>query len=531
MNISGLSTLDPRVAATEKFIADKKIPPDQVPAFLLSMGADPRLAGLVLRYQKLKSAGGQGAGAQPPQSTVAQDIEAQQQGIAAPMAPPPNRDQGVGSLPAPVMDRAKFAGGGIVAFQEGGDTEMKAEVARILKKSPMMRTPEEIALLRQAGVATEQRKQGESVTAANEYVNSPFIREAFGSPYASDEEIAAGGGAAMNERILRNLGANQVVPGATTPVNPAAAAAASPQQALPKGGPSARRGPRGQGDFFTLAGTEGDPNIRRPSAGGASAGTGGVNEGLKILRDQVDALKNAKPEDREARYRAAGIEDMTPKQLTKIEERISKLSGDKKRDAYMALAQAGFKMAAAASKPGASLLGAFGEGASEGAKMMSDVNKEYRGLQNDLEDKVLAIQRYQQERKEGKIDKDIEREEKLADNLRQAQTNLATFTENTRQFNVSETRAREQMAIAERANIENRDPIRDLKRKYLYAKTPKEQQNYLAKLEKLMQLDASVIVQGLRAEAAMEKERLGSLGNLGLGGGMSDEGWGQVRVK
>ena len=521
MEISGLSALDPRVAATEKFISDKNIPAEQVPAFLMSMGADPRLAGLVLRYQRLKSAGAQGE-AKPPQSTVAQDIEAQQQGIAAPMAPPPNRDQGVGSLPAPVMDRAKFAGGGIVAFQDGGDAGMKAEVARILKKSPMMRTPEEIALLRRAGVATEQRKQGEGVTAANEYINSPFIREAFGSPYASDEEIAAGGGAAMNERILRNLGANQVVPGATTPVNPAASAVAATGQQPPSKGPSARRGPRGQGDFFTLAGTEGDPNIRRPSAGGVSAGTGGVNEGLKILRDQVDALKNAKPEDREARYRAAGIEDMTPKQLAKIEERISKLSGDKKRDAYMALAQAGFKMAAAASKPGASLLGAFGEGASEGAKMMSDVNKEYRALQNDLEDKVLAIQRYQQERKEGKIDKDIEREEKLADNLRQAQTNLATFTENTRQFDISEARAREQMAIAERANIENRDPIRDLKRKYLYASTPKEQQKYLAKLEKLLQLDESVIVQGMRIEAALEKERLGGLGGLGLGGGTPD---------
>ena len=49
MNISGLSALDPRVAATEKFISEKKIPTEQVPAFLLSMGADPRLAGLVLR--------------------------------------------------------------------------------------------------------------------------------------------------------------------------------------------------------------------------------------------------------------------------------------------------------------------------------------------------------------------------------------------------------------------------------------------------------------------------------------------------
>jgi hypothetical protein len=436
---------------------------------------------------------------------VAQDIEAQQQGIAAPMAPPPNRDQGVGSLPAPVMDRAKFAGGGIVAFQNGGD-------------------PIEVAKKQLLEMISEAESQGDFNKAT--VLRGQLRRVVSGNPESMAPQEPRDIGQAIREsveaRAARDFPNRQPIQlQSTTPVNPAAAAAATGQQP-PSKGPSARRGTRGQGDFFTLAGTEGDPNIRRPSAGGVSAGTGGVNEGLKILRDQVDALKNAKPEDREARYRAAGIEDMTPKQLTKIEERISKLSGDKKRDAYMALAQAGFKMAAAASKPGASLLGAFGEGASEGAKMMSDVNKEYRGLQNDLEDKVLAIQRYQQERKEGKIDKDIEREEKLADNLRQAQTNLATFTENTRQFDVSEARAREQMAIAERANIENRDPIRDLKRKYLYAKTPEEQQNYLAKLEKLMQLDASVIVQGLRAEAALEKERLGGLGGLGLGGGTPD---------
>ncbi len=436
---------------------------------------------------------------------MAQDIEAQQQGIAAPMAPPPNRDQGVGSLPAPVMDRAKFAGGGIVAFQNGGD-------------------PIEVAKKQLLEMISEAESQGDFNKAT--VLRGQLRRVVSGNPESMAPQEPRDIGQAIREsveaRAARDFPNRQPIQlQSTTPVNPAAAAAATGQQP-PSKGPSARRGTRGQGDFFTLAGTEGDPNIRRPSAGGVSAGTGGVNEGLKILRDQVDALKNAKPEDREARYRAAGIEDMTPKQLTKIEERISKLSGDKKRDAYMALAQAGFKMAAAASKPGASLLGAFGEGASEGAKMMSDVNKEYRGLQNDLEDKVLAIQRYQQERKEGKIDKDIEREEKLADNLRQAQTNLATFTENTRQFDVSEARAREQMAIAERANIENRDPIRDLKRKYLYAKTPEEQQNYLAKLEKLMQLDASVIVQGLRAEAALEKERLGGLGGLGLGGGTPD---------
>jgi hypothetical protein len=40
----GLTALDPRVAAVEKFIQDKQVPSQQVPEFLMSMGADPRLA-------------------------------------------------------------------------------------------------------------------------------------------------------------------------------------------------------------------------------------------------------------------------------------------------------------------------------------------------------------------------------------------------------------------------------------------------------------------------------------------------------
>ena len=109
--ISGISALDPRVAATEKFIQEKKIPPEQVPNFLMTMGADPRLAGLVLKYQRLKQAG-QDKGSAPPESTVAQDIDSQLQ-----------RQQGVASLPAPVMDRAQFAGGGVVALAGGGATD------------------------------------------------------------------------------------------------------------------------------------------------------------------------------------------------------------------------------------------------------------------------------------------------------------------------------------------------------------------------------------------------------------------------
>ena len=121
----GISALDPRVAATEKFINENNIPPEQVPDFLMQMGADPKLAGLVFKYRRLQNAAGQQQN-QPPASTVAQDVDQQYAQM----------QQGVASLPAPVMENAQFqggiappqeeappqgmAGGGIVAFSNGG---------------------------------------------------------------------------------------------------------------------------------------------------------------------------------------------------------------------------------------------------------------------------------------------------------------------------------------------------------------------------------------------------------------------------
>lgn len=507
MNISGLSALDPRVAATEKFISDKKIPTEQVPAFLLSMGADPRLAGLVLRYQKLKSAGGQGAGAQPPQSTVAQDIEAQQRGIAAPMAPPPNRDQGVGGLPAPVMDRAKFAGGGIVAFQNGGD-------------------PIEVAKKQLLDMISEAESQGDFNKAT--VLRGQLRRVVSGNPESMAPQEPRDIGQAVREsveaRVARDFPNRQPIQlQSTTPVNPAAAAAATGQQPLSKG-PSARRGPR------NVPG-QGDENIvfdDAPTRGGASVGTAQINEGLEILRNQVDALKNMKPEDREARYRAAGIEDMTPKQLAKIEERIAALSGDKKRDAYLALAQAGFKMAAAASRPGATALGALGEGASEGAKMMSDINKQYRALQSDLEDKVMTLQRYQQERKEGRIDRDIEFERELAKEIRGTEAKIGELAEESRRFDVTTQLTREQIAATRDRGAGSAEE--KLKRAYVNGATPQIRQEALRRLSELRRVDVRLLAEELKAEAAEKRAAMENpFGNMGSMG--SSEGWGEVRVK
>jgi hypothetical protein len=117
----GISSLDPRIAATEKFIQEKKIPPDQVENFLLSMGADPRLASLVFKYRKVTEAAKNAQQGPPPTASVNQKISDQyrqmQQGLAAMPAPAianAPMQGGITGQPMPQM-----AGGGIIAFAKG----------------------------------------------------------------------------------------------------------------------------------------------------------------------------------------------------------------------------------------------------------------------------------------------------------------------------------------------------------------------------------------------------------------------------
>lgn len=122
----GVTALDPRVAATEKFIQEKQIPPDKVEEFLLSMGADPKLASLVFKYRRVQEAAKQQG--QPPTTSVDQEVTNQY----AQLKQQERMGQGVAGMAAPNLARApmqggitgqpmpRMAGGGIVAFAKGG---------------------------------------------------------------------------------------------------------------------------------------------------------------------------------------------------------------------------------------------------------------------------------------------------------------------------------------------------------------------------------------------------------------------------
>lgn len=135
---SGLSALSPLTQQAEEFVQKKKIPQDQVVPFLLSM-RNPQLAGAVAQKMRLDQADDlmKQMQANPPAAppTVVQENQAKLQNAEAMLG------QGMGAMPAGVMDRAQFqggitgqpmmppqpqqvpqrmAGGGPVAFSNGG---------------------------------------------------------------------------------------------------------------------------------------------------------------------------------------------------------------------------------------------------------------------------------------------------------------------------------------------------------------------------------------------------------------------------
>jgi hypothetical protein len=417
----------------------KGMPPDQAIQYVKSMatqGVAPLadLYAMMNQFQRLKQPQAQ-APQTPPTikdqlNMAEQQMQAQQGGIAGmqAQAPAPQpMDRGLGAIDAGRMEYPQFAGGGVVALAQGGDPDqqLKAEVQRILRKSPMTRTEEENELLRQAGEELSSREMNEDsgIAALNKALSGPFIREMFGMPYASEAEIAKGGGAAMNERMLRALGANQVTPQGPPP----AAQAAPAQSAVPTG---TAISPFGSFDQAAAAGRV-DPfgrQVQQESApapvsaaprvsGGGSAGMGSR---LAQMRKEVEGRKFEEIAD-----------TFSPEEKKRIEKAISGLSAEKQDAARMAMAEAGFRMAAAASRPGASFLGSLSEGAVGGMQQYRAAQKELRQTERELNREMSDLRKYQDQVARGERTAKREFEEKKYQNILQ----LENQAEQIRQFN------------------------------------------------------------------------------------------------
>ena len=349
---------------------------------------DPYIVALAVSESNRRKQMRQAAQAQQGMQPQPKVVDSAVQGMAAPMP----EDMGIARLPAGDMS---FADGGIVAFADGGDVEryngmtgsLTGEVQRILQKSPYERTPQDNAILAQAGYEIKSRTLGpdSGVAGVNTFLQGvgPRIRDYFtgGASRLSDEELAqkpAVGGVAT-ERILRGLGAEQ----ATAPLGPqasysnegrrqpglfAVAPAAAPA-AIDKTAPTAdttQRGPGAGPGTSAAPGVSGNlaslealyNRLQKPTEKEYAA----VDKERTALAEKMRAFGKARLADFEAEEAKRG--DVFKGREERLAQREGELGKLKEQGLGLALLQAG---AAMMSTPG-SVGMALGKGIDVGAK-------------------------------------------------------------------------------------------------------------------------------------------------------------------
>jgi hypothetical protein len=339
------------------------MPPDQAIQYVKSMatqGVAPLtdLYAMMNQFQRMKQQPVQAPQTPPTirdQLNMAEQQQAQQQ-----MA----MQQGLGGLPAPAMEQAQFAGGGIVAFDEGGPTDssvrsffIKQKAIEFVKKG---QDKEAILLLRSEGI-DPQEVLGDRIN----------ILDPAGPRTPADQRT-------KDFRLPANLGLEGAGFGKSV-VKPEPFGVTLPSSDAPP------RDPR------TDTTSRGGIGSRVPAAPTAAAPA-------QLTREEMENREYERIQAFRKREGLGGASEKLQQFLTDEGSKLDKQFGE---DRMLAFAEAGFKMAAAASRPGATFLGAFSEGAISGTQALRGLQKEMNANRRGLKESMLKIEEAKELRKEG----------------------------------------------------------------------------------------------------------------------------------
>jgi hypothetical protein len=406
----------------------KGMPPDQAIQYVKGMatqGVAPLtdLYSMMNQFQRLKQ-----QQVKPPQTPPTikdqlnmldqqQQMQPQQGNIqqmqAGAPAPQP-MDRGLGAIDAGRMEYPQFAGGGIVAFEDGGTVRM----ANGTPPSVFETSGAPVSIFTDISEGeflsdSEEQELGKLLELRRNVFSSPFV-----DPSSLDllkrsegryKELIAKREASkrkdIESRQAAGVAAEAQRRGITLPATPAPPAAGAGTKPPATGG-------------------------QRPS-GGVQLGGGDYGDfgrGRKILSDIETQLKPEAEKTLEQRLAEIdaiqakqGIGEASRKQgeyLTKREAEAAKdLAGDKR----MALAQAGFAMAEAASRRGrerTGFLGAAAIGGTTGTKLYQAALKENRALKDSIAQNRFALEQANELRKTGNIRDANALEKEAKSNLR-----------------------------------------------------------------------------------------------------------------
>lgn len=398
---SGLTTLDPRTAATSKFVEEKiqkgELQPNQVVDFLLQMGADPKLASLVFKYQKVEQAAKNQMQGQPSTTTVDQDTSNQY----AQLKQRERMRQGLGGMSAPAIANAamqggitgepvrQMAGGGIIAFANGG-------------RAPKTYTvdPEGNVDIGSAGdiIPYEVPDEAAKPTAAKR----SLFRRIIGSP------------------ILRRAGYAGLGLGALS-------ALLGDEEEQPKAEPKVEKVPEGlsEEDYKVLAGMQMGEGKNEPAArigmGMPARPQFKRPETPQMLAAIADAEKRV-PKDRQAAFDEEMAREEGLGETKAIEARRKELAGQKEKATtspekkfWLAFAQAGF---AASNKGARNLWETLSMGGVEGMKAYETMKQKEADTLEKIADKELQLNSMSAAIKRGAMERGDKRYDDAVKDLR-----------------------------------------------------------------------------------------------------------------
>jgi hypothetical protein len=373
----GVAALDPKVAAYKKFVKENLGQPNLVQFLQSEQGRqiDPNLAGAMIVLEQLEKARDRSPQGPPPKTSVIQDVgmaglqkaqeeqmtQAQQQGLARLPNPAMANAQFQGGIAAPPQ---QMAGGGIVAFAEGG--------------VPPESNPwgDEIAKLEAAIQADDYIKQG-----VGGYLGRAVASRTMPMGYAQRKQA---------ERRLLEL---KEAP----PPKPAPPA---PTQGEMKKGPAVIPGTT----YTAPPGKIGGPPDTRASAPApaparaarpAAAPAAPVEDPyLASLKAQAGMTPEQIQAERDKRYAASGMGDAVKARREEIERQAKELEGagatdaaQRKKDLMLQLAASAFGSVG----KGRTLLEGLGSTGAAFAEGAAGVQKEYRGREKERKQQSAAL--------------------------------------------------------------------------------------------------------------------------------------------
>lgn len=386
----------------------KGMPPDQAVQYVKSMatqGVAPLadLYAMMNQFQRLKQPQAQAPQTPPTIKDQLNMMDQQQQmppqqgNIQQMQAPAPAgqpMDRGLGGIDAGLMQYPQFAGGGIVALAEGGD-------------------PTDVARKRLLELIDEAEKSGDFNTAT--VLRGQLRRMMTGSETSMAPPEPRDIGQAIRDsveaRVARDFPNRRPIEFKNTLET---AAPAPTQGAVPTtGGPLAVSPFSTFGSMMSAGRTDpfGRPVSQdlvaappAPPRGERGAGTEVVSGGrFKRFAEEAPKESTEYLKEIQALRESQGLGKARKERmeyLTKTEQELAKEYGS---DKMLAFAEAGFRMAGAASRPGATFLGALAEGAMSGTQALRALNKEQRATKRAMQEAMFQIKEAEEAEKEGNI--------------------------------------------------------------------------------------------------------------------------------